>query len=305
MPNTQIEIRIKNIQKKLNVPLNGVFDLTTCIKFIQVAKFKSPSVNTLVAYKKHIQKNLGFTGGDIDAIFGGNTLTRVEDLLSNQLPDIPAGSSLVVSTSSLDFILREEVSSEANYNLRYKFPTWPKGDSGITIGIGYDIGYVTSAQFENDWKSRLSPSDYNLLTTVVGKKGDSAKLALTNDIKRIVIPLQAAKEVFYLVSMPKYAKAVRAIYPGVEKLPPDAQGALLSLVYNRGASLVGERRLEMKNIIAHVASKNLSRIAREILNMKRLWTGIGLSGLLRRREKEADLVLNATYHLSFDKLAIV
>jgi hypothetical protein len=28
---------------------------------------------------------------------------------------------------------------------------WPGGGSGITIGIGYDLGFVTVDQFESDW----------------------------------------------------------------------------------------------------------------------------------------------------------
>jgi hypothetical protein len=30
-------------------------------------------------------------------------------------------------------------------------PTWPEGQSGITIGIGYDIGYNSVEVFNQDW----------------------------------------------------------------------------------------------------------------------------------------------------------
>nr|MBP6314557.1 hypothetical protein [Chitinophagaceae bacterium] len=302
---TQIEIRIRNIQKTLKVPQTGVFDLTTCLRFQAVSGYKAPIANTLDAHKRHIQKNLGFVGREIDAIYGGNTLTRIEDLLNKQLPSIPSGSSLVASRASLEFIVSEEISSEANYTKRYQFPTWPGGDSGVTIGIGYDLGYVSTKQFESDWKSILSASDYKRLVITLGKKGMVARDALTQSLKRIVVPLQAAKQVFYLSSMPKYAKDVKRIYPGVDKLPPDAQGALLSLVYNRGAGLAGDRKAEMRNIVSHVASGNLSRIATEIRNMKRLWIGQGLPGLLKRRDKEADLVLHATFNISSMECVVV
>ena len=73
-----------------------------------------------------------------------------------------------------------------------------------------------------------------------------------------------AREVFYVSTLPRYAKDTRGIYPGVENLPADAQGALLSLVYNRGSKLTGDTRKEMKEIVALVAAKNLNGIAAQI-----------------------------------------
>lgn len=86
-------------------------------------------------------------------------------------------------------------------------------------------------------------------------------------------------------------------------LPPDAQGALLSLVFNRGSSLSGSTRKEMKNIQAYVESKNLQKIADEIRSMKRLWSN--LNGLLERREVEASLVENATFNILKDDQILV
>jgi GH24 family phage-related lysozyme (muramidase) len=54
--------------------------------------------------------------------------------------------------------------------------------------------------------------------------------------------------------------------------------------------LKGSRRAEMARIRDLVPSKNYSAIAQEIRNMKRIWKGKGLDGLLRRRDKEASLV---------------
>src|SRR5436305_3526792 len=51
---------------------------------------------------------------------------------------------------------------------------WPEGESGITIGIGYDLGYVEPAQFETDWKDQLSDADFQALTAVIGLKGEPA-----------------------------------------------------------------------------------------------------------------------------------
>jgi GH24 family phage-related lysozyme (muramidase) len=61
-------------------------------------------------------------------------------------------------------------------------------------------------------------------------------------------------------------------------------------VFNRGSSLNGESRKEMKAIVELVAKKNYHGIAEEIEKSKRLWEGKGLDGLVIRREAEADLI---------------
>jgi GH24 family phage-related lysozyme (muramidase) len=62
------------------------------------------------------------------------------------------------------------------------------------------------------------------------------------------------------------------------------------LIFNRGASLKGERRLEMRNIRSLIAKKDYSNIAKEIRKMKRIWVGKNLDGLIKRREDEAVLI---------------
>jgi GH24 family phage-related lysozyme (muramidase) len=46
----------------------------------------------------------------------------------------------------------------------------------------------------------------------------------------------------------------------------------------------------MVNIKDLVVNKDYKGIAKEIRSMKRLWEGKGLDGLLKRREKEANMV---------------
>jgi GH24 family phage-related lysozyme (muramidase) len=83
----------------------------------------------------------------------------------------------------------------------------------------------------------------------------------------------------------------------LDSLPLDAQGALVSLVYNRGTSMVDnspeDRRREMRAVRDAVAAGDLERIATELRSMKRLWVGKKQDGLLRRRDAEADLVESA------------
>ncbi|HEY6140232.1 MAG TPA: hypothetical protein VI670_20960 [Thermoanaerobaculia bacterium] len=166
---------------------------------------------------------------------------------------------------------------------------WPGGDSGITIGLGYDLGYESAGDFQNDWAPLLSAGDFTTLTQVVGLKGTEAK-AKAPSLKTIKIKSSDAESVFLERSVPKYQKLTQQAFPGVDDLPADAQGALFSLVYNRGTSMNGDSRAEMRAIRDLVPKGDLQGIADQIRAMKRLWEGKGLDGLLKRRDAEADLV---------------
>jgi len=82
----------------------------------------------------------------------------------------------------------------------------------------------------------------------------------------------------------------KKIYPELELLNEDTQGALVSMVYNRGNKLEGDSRIEMKRIVEMVKNKNYDGIAEEIEKSKRHWENRGLDGLVVRREAEADLI---------------
>jgi len=120
-------------------------------------------------------------------------------------------------------------------------------------------------------------------------KGDAAR-ALAPQFRPYRITPADAEKVFVNSSAPKYMKLTEQAFPGVDKLPPDAQGALFSLVYNRGISMNGDSRLEMRNIRDAVAKGDLAEIAKQLRAMKRLWQGKNMDGLLKRRDAEAALV---------------
>ena len=96
-----------------------------------------------------------------------------------------------------------------------------------------------------------------------------------------------------LNSATSFINETKKAFPGVEKLHPDAFGALVSLVFNRGGSTIGPSRLEMLNIKkAIISDRNdiYNYIAAQIIDMKRLWVNKGLDGLLVRRNEESALV---------------
>lgn len=170
-----------------------------------------------------------------------------------------------------------------------EIPSWPGGNSGITIGVGYDLGYITVDNFESDWGPFLIRNHLLRLRVCVGKRGIWARNRV-GQFSDIRIRRGDSEQIFQKRSLPLYALKTELAFPGVEQLPAGAQTALISLVYNRGTSMEGERRREMRAIQAAVPRRDLKEIANQLRKMKRLWIGKGLDGLLRRREAEAVLV---------------
>jgi GH24 family phage-related lysozyme (muramidase) len=113
---------------------------------------------------------------------------------------------------------------------------------------------------------------------------------MKGEILNVRIPYNMAYDVFVKVSIPRYFNMTKMIYPQLETLNEDTQGALVSMVYNRGMKLDGDSRTEMRAIVDLVAKQDYHGIAEEIEKSKRLWEGKGLDGLVIRREAEADLV---------------
>lgn len=296
-----IATRIKAIQKQLLVAQTGVIDITTCN---ELEKRLNITVNGAQPgiHIKSVQKALGITD---DGFIGPITISRIEAFILATLPVIPFGASLIVSTIALNMLIRAEVTSEKAYTQKYQSPTWAGGDSGVTIGIGYDIGYCSKQTFTKDWAGLLSQKNIDLLAACCGVKGAASK-ALLSELKSIIIPYDIAARVFYSTTLPACARDVRKIYPGVEKLPPDAQGALLSLVYNRGPLVNNtDRRKEMKAIAPLVANADINGIAAQIRSMKRLWDPKKQKGLINRREQEATLTENATFNFLPEGIVIV
>lgn len=185
-----------------------------------------------------------------------------------------------------ELFIEFEVTSRVVYESRYRKPIWPGGTSGITIGLGYDIGFVSPLQLQKDWASILQPSELERLQKYCGKVGIICKSYLPIDV---TITFEQACKVFYKTSLPKYAKLAANVYDELETLHPWEQTAIVSLVYNRGASIRGERRAEMYQLISAIKNDDDKLMAALLRQMKRLW-GQDQRGLLLRREKEAQFI---------------
>lgn len=234
---------------------------------------------------KRIQKALGLKA---DGILGVRTMTAIEnhisrtDGLAEQSP-----CSLMVSRRSLDRLIEFEVSSERYYREHLQRPYWPGGSSGPTIGIGYDCGHQTQAQIAEDWRGHVSDRHLSRLQTFAGVTGAQSRSAVRNG-RGVLVTYDAARAVFHARTLPRYAALTRETFPGIEHCPADAQGAVLSLVYNRGGSMKGKRRAEMRALRDAIADGNKLRATKAIWAMRRLWPDV--PGLQKRREAEARMI---------------
>lgn len=246
---------------------------------------------TITARLKSIQAALGV---EADGILGAQTLTALESHLNIALQSTKPIKhlGLQLSQKGIDKLISFEVGSKAYYQQYLRQPCWPGASSGITIGIGYDLGYQNKDSFKSDWQAVLNNKQINTLLPACGLTGRAAKNRLA-DFQSVSIAYSAAMQVFLNTTLAQYAYQTLKIYPEMIYLKPDAQTALVSLVYNRGASLADKpSRKEMRDLVAQVKNKNYQAIASSIQQMKRLW-GPQLSGLHKRRDSEAELVLNA------------
>ena len=190
----------------------------------------------------------------------------------------------IISHESYDLlILFYEGYSKAPY-----VPKTKKGESGITLGYGYDLGHQNANTITKELSGLYSSKQIERLKKVLGKKGNQARNLLPT-VADITISKENARRLS-IITIKRYAQIVVNIYPESIELSPDQKGALLSLVYNRGPLLVksdGSRR-EMKEIQTKLRNNQLKDIPGLFRSMKRLWEkDPDNQGLLKRREDEA------------------
>lgn len=196
-----------------------------------------------------------------------------------------------ISQEAFDEIINSETSGRAVYERKYRRPTRPGGESGITVGIGYDCGYSGAATIRADWGGKIALAMVDALASVAGLTGGAAQARLGKVRPVVLIEWDAAIAVFCETSLPKYLAMTRKALPNFDLLPPTCRGVLTSLVYNRGASFSkrGARYQEMRAIKAHMIAKAFDRIPAELRKMKRLWSAPAVHGVALRREREAKL----------------
>ena len=88
-----------------------------------------------------------------------------------------------LSTSDVTFVVREEVGGRDYYEKVTAFPHCPGEESGITIGVGYDLRFQGPGSFEADWGGELTPEDMEKLKPYLGVQGSEDAVAGLRSIK--------------------------------------------------------------------------------------------------------------------------
>lgn len=227
-------------------------------------------------------------------------LQVASDLVSEALPVEQVSEALDAALPNLEvippvdrcrdlaaeLIVRWEVTSPAYYRRALRFPVWPGGASGVTWGVGYDGGHQVPRVIADDWAEHEHVA---LLAETAGLTGGKAKSALPR-FRQVPTEYTLAYGVFRDRSLIEYERrAERAFRVGMAGLHPGACAALTSLVYNRGGSMTGDSRREMRAIRDEcLPALDYSCVAGQIRAMSRLWAGTPVeAGLRNRRNDEA------------------
>lgn len=218
-------------------------------------------------------------------------LQEAVEVITEPLPPaVPAGRRELDPLATA-LITRWEVTSEAVYVRKYQGVICPGGASGPTIGIGYDLGHQTASTIRADWRAH---ADVARLATGSGQVGPAKCAAWRAQHRDVRVPLAMAQAVFEESTLPAYTRAAeRALGKQAwAGLPIPYRAGMKSLGYNRGWSMVGERRREMRAIRDDcVPPADAACGARELLSMCRLWAGTpNDAGLCGRRKDEARVI---------------
>ncbi len=244
-----------------------------------------------------------FGGGTERAVayaqeFAGLSVSGTADSALWQWLDKQAEPFPQLDTDGVAFIAKEETGGLAYYNQITQWPHFPGHESGITIGVGYDLRFNSTRDFKATWRNYISPKFIKELSADIGKKGSKTRAAQLKK-QGISIPFSAAWSVLIELTLPRYYELTESVYPSLASLPPQCRSALVSIVFNRGSDTRKPKRKEMKAIqsILEQASTSgvkatqrkliLKEVEDQIISMKRLWPAG--SGLLKRRDGEATL----------------
>lgn len=199
----------------------------------------------------------------------------------------------MIAQSAIDLIIAEEVTSKAYFIKHYTRPEWPGGASGVTIGIGYDLGYATREKVRADWAKHVSPAMLSVMQSCCGVTGGAASSLLRQVKQAIQVGWDPSIDVFMNRDIPAWEQTcLKALGPNFLLMNSTCRGILVSIAYNRGAGGFNsstDRNREMLAIHNAVKAKNWSVIPALIDSMARLWVGTTVAGVAKRRHREAAL----------------
>ncbi|MEX5380937.1 hypothetical protein [Acinetobacter towneri] len=299
--NTKVEIVALGTQtKKILSISNGKIPVQSRIgEKIQITVFKpdgSPLSPETYLVKSLKQNNVKLVL-DVDVI-KGNTVEG-KPVIDKTIGNINCSDKCTVKTVSFmtkpgPYIISMETWKKILEFERYEAKPYHPGDrsSGVTLGIGYDLGQQSKSQIYKDLSPFYSSEQIKRLLEAQGKSG-SAAAALVPKLIDIRISKEKALHLATALKT-RYAQQVLTIYPKTLELHPHCQGVLLSLVFNRGISLNDRKgqltRKHMRQIKEAFENNKVNTIPNIFRDMSKLWTKTGPSGnsgVGRRRREEA------------------
>lgn len=201
-----------------------------------------------------------------------------------------AANAKGLAPEALMLILDYEVGGgRSYYEARLARPYWSGDQGGVSIGVGYDLSSFSRCRIINDWHCHVTKPELNELLAVRRVTDVYARTSLRS-VSHIKISWHSAFEVYRTRTLHDWAKRTRRTFPGCDRLSPLCFGALVSLVMNRGSSMQGEDRSEMRYIRRCISREDYSQISEALLRMKRLWSHLNQRGLHRRRDAESALI---------------
>lgn len=222
--------------------------------------------------------------------------TDADSALAPTTKSTPNSSSVVeplIDAAAIDLIVSFEVGSPELYEQRYTHPIWPGAASGPTWGIGYDGGHRDASAILVDWEAHPHAAR---LASASGITGPIARewVRVAADIS---VEWGLARVVFDQTSLVEHYRIARRVFGApFDRAPGAVRGSLTSLVFNRGGSMRGDGRREMRIIRDEcLPAGDWNCVAAELRGMTRIWRGSSIEGgMKRRREAEARLAESAT-----------
>ena len=93
-----------------------------------------------------------------------------------------------LSQRGIKSIIGWETGGQAEYDPQ---PEWPGESSGVTIGIGWDLGMTPATETARAWAPHLPASTLAALVGVSGRTGEAAQTVLPY-VRHLSIPWAAA-----------------------------------------------------------------------------------------------------------------
>ena len=190
-----------------------------------------------------------------------------------------AANSLTLSANGVDFLYRIEAWKGVSNKLH-----WPKGESGVTLGPGYDMKLRTKNAIKADMmKLGLAERVASGIAEAAGKSGSDASKFAKDNVNLVDLSEVQEKSLLKII-IPHYEKlASKYITVPLAQYEYDA---LVSFCYNPGTSIVSVMTAINNGKISDAMADIKRRIPKD---------GGNRQGLINRRAKEVELFLNAKY----------